>query len=100
MTEPSERSMVLGLSGRAVVVVGGVLLAATIFLPWYSVSLASGAGHVSGIALSGKAPELGVLPAIGLAAAMAGAVIGRVPRALRDSIAGPGPSPWGSSASR
>jgi len=90
MTDPGDRAPALGGSGRAVVIAGGVLLAVAVFLPWYWVPLAGGAGHVSGIALSAKAPELGILPALGLAAALAGMVLGRVPRPLRESVSGPG----------
>lgn len=80
-------------AGRALVILGGILLAAALFLPWYVASSVGHAGVLTGIALSAEAPELGILPAIGLIAILGGAVIGRAPKSMRGSTAA-----WGAIA--
>jgi hypothetical protein len=75
-----EPNAVYSRSGRAVVVVGGLLLVTALILPWYRASPGIGEGALSGLALSGVAPELGLLAAIGVVAALAGALAPRVAR--------------------
>jgi len=89
MTEAADRGPGSSGPGRAVGIAGGVLLALAVFLPWYFAPSAGGAGTLTGLALSAKAPELGILPALGLAAAAAGAVMGRLPRGARDAVVPP-----------
>lgn len=87
MTPTSERVTTPWAAGRALVVASGILLTVVLFLPWYSASTIGGAGHFSGIALSSVAPELGILPAIGIAAVIGGVVTGRVGRVLYGTMA-------------
>jgi len=72
-------------AGRAIAILGGILLCVAVFLPWYAVGSLGPAGHLSGIDLSALAPELGILPALGLACVLGGALLGRTPRSVRES---------------
>lgn len=80
MTESTERTTTSWSAGRAVVIAGGALLTIVLFLPWYWTTTAGSAGHLTGLALSYEAPELGILPAIGLAAVVGGVATARLPR--------------------
>ena len=79
MTEPEE-PRAYSRSGRALVAAAGVLLAVSLFVPWYSVDGFGASGHLSGAALSAAAPELGLFPALGLGAIAAGALASRLGR--------------------
>jgi hypothetical protein len=75
--------------GRAICVLGGALLIVALFLPWYATGSIGGGGHLTGLALSARAPELGILPALGVAAIVGSVLLSRTPRGVRGSSVPP-----------